>query len=113
MNFQYDMMVLEMRNKTNINNLKGHEMILTFENGDYDEEIEVEVEFDYEPSEAMTRHYPGCDESVSIYEIKRVDNGAELFLIDNDLEVELSEKILDELHQEADEREIDRYEWNL
>ena len=88
-------------------------MILTFENGDYGEEIEVEVSFDYQPAEAMTWDYPGCNESVEIYEVKRVDNGAELFIIDNDLEIEFCEKILDELHTEADEREIDRYEWRM
>ena len=46
-----------------------------------DEEIEIEIDFDYQPEEQMTRHYPGCSASADINEVLRVDNGSELCLL--------------------------------
>jgi len=32
--------------------------------------IEVEIFFDYQPAEQLTRDYPGCPESIQISEVK-------------------------------------------
>ena len=36
-------------------------------------EIEVEIDFDYQPFEWATLEYPGCSESIEINEVKPVD----------------------------------------
>ena len=33
-------------------------------------ELEVEVEFDHQPAEQMTRHYPGCPADIEITKIE-------------------------------------------
>ena len=78
-------------------------MVIDFYNG-Y-EEFEVEVDFDYQPREDSTWSewdggYPGCDESVIVNEIKRLDNGAEIFLLDD---TDLDEEILEKIHDERNE----------
>lgn len=58
----------------------------TFYIENYEEEIEIEVSFDFQPYEPMTRHYPGCDASCDIYEVVRADNGTELCLLPKEQE---------------------------
>ena len=56
-----------------------------------EEEIEVQVEFDYDAAEPET----GYHASVGIYEVRRVDNNAELCLLpveEDRIEVELLEQ---------------------
>ena len=79
----------------------------TIEN--YDEEIEIEVFFDYDPYEPMTRHYPGCDEQVSIYEVKLTESGEEICLLPETLS-EVESQILDWIHEE---REYAKYGYML
>ena len=69
------------------------------ENGD--EEIEIDVDFDYEPHEAMTRHYPGNSESVAINYVCITETKAELCLIGT-AEDEIAEKVLDLIHEEQE-----------
>jgi len=78
-----------------------------------DEEIEIEVEFDYEPDEAMTRDYPGATASADIYEVRRTDNGVEICLLPN--EKERIEEILVEQGRENEEerRQYKRYGYML
>jgi len=55
------------------------------ENGE--QEIGVEVFFDYSPREPMTRNYPGCDEELSIYEVRLTnitDNNGRTIELRND-----------------------------
>lgn len=51
-----------------------------------DEEIEIEICFDYQPEEKQTWDYPGCSAGVEINEVTRVDNGAELCLLPREQE---------------------------
>ena len=71
----------------------------TIDNG-YDE-VEVEVDFDYQPYEAMTRHYPGCSESIDINEVRVVDTQAEICLLKphDDL---LAEQVMEWVHEEQE-----------
>lgn len=69
-----------------------------------DEEIEIEVYFDFQPEERMTRHYPGCDPSVEICEVIRADNGVELCLLPD--EQERIEEILVEKAEENRQEQI-------
>ena len=71
----------------------------TLDNG-YDE-VEVEINFDYQPYEAMTRHYPGCSECVMIEEVKVIETNAELCLLKG-VEEQLSEQVLEWVHEEQD-----------
>lgn len=80
-----------------------------FDNG-Y-EELEIEVDFDYEPYEPMTRHYPGAPEAVIINAIYVVtDEGlSEICLIPNRVvEEQLENDILNEIHEAKAEAEVDR-----
>jgi hypothetical protein len=56
-----------------------------------EDEIKIKVYFDYQPYEPMTRHYPGCSESVDIGEV-RVADGGEICLLDEGL---MEEEILE------------------
>lgn len=80
-----------------------------FDNG-Y-EELEVEIDFDYEPYEPMTRHYPGSPEGVIINAIYVVtDEGlSEICLIPNRIvEEQLENAILEEIHEAKAEFEIEQ-----
>ena len=43
------------------------------------DDVEVEISFDYQPSEVATRYYPGCDESVELCSVTTVLTRVELF----------------------------------
>jgi signal recognition particle subunit SEC65 len=64
----------------------------------YDEEIKIEVEYDYQPFESMTWDYPGCPEQATIYSVIIAETGQEICLLP-DVEKEISEKILEILHE--------------
>lgn len=70
-----------------------------FDNG-Y-QEFEIEIDFDYEPYEAMTRHYPGNSESVIINDVRVAETQAELCLLKG-VEDELAEKVMEWIHDEQD-----------
>lgn len=72
---------------------------MELENGPEDELITVQVYFDFQPYEPMTRHYPGCSASVDICEVVRDDNGAELCLLKEVREL-WEEQILDDHNEE-------------
>jgi hypothetical protein len=69
----------------------------TIENGE--EEYDVEVYFDYTPSEDMTRHHPGCDESVDICEVRIADTEIEICLLKDEEEL-MAERILEHKAEE-------------
>ncbi len=71
-------------------------MILDLDNGH--EEIEIDVEYDYNPYENSTLEYPGCSESVEICEVRLVD-GSEICLLDG-VSGRLEEIILDNIHDD-------------
>lgn len=76
------------------------------------EEIEVEVNFDFQPAERRTWNYPGCDASLDICEIRRTDNGAELFLL-KEHEDDMAEELLEDYREQRRllyERGISHYE---
>lgn len=60
-----------------------------------EDEIEVEIFFDFQPYEPMTRHYPGSSPSCDIYEVQVVETGAEICLL-KDVESSMAEEILDD-----------------
>ena len=72
-----------------------HVMEMLLCNGD--EEIEVEVEFYYQPFEPMTKHYPGCSEEVSLETVFIAETGLEICLIDA---YEFEQKILEKINTE-------------
>jgi hypothetical protein len=74
------------------------------------EEIEIEVDYDYQPYEDMTRHYPGCNEDAEITSIIMTDTGAEIDIIDDDLLEELRVSILEHV---AEESEYNKYGYLL
>lgn len=57
-----------------------------------DDELEIEVDFDFEPAERMTRDYPGCDAQVTINEVLAA--GKEICLT-KDEEERMVEEIMD------------------
>ena len=74
-----------------------------------EDEIKIRVEFDYQPFEEMTRHYPGCSESVDVcytelitethYDDKVHESYSEICILPSvlaDLETEILEHIKDE-----------------
>lgn len=68
------------------------------------EEIGIEVEFDYSPSEPMTRHYPGCDACLEICGAT-LDNHEICLLPDAQIELEtqlLEDRYEDEINDYAD-----------
>lgn len=76
------------------------------EHGPECDEIEIEIFFDFQPEEPMTRHYPGCDPSCDIYEVRIVETDAEICLL-KDLESSMAEEILcdyEEAHRGGDPR---------
>ena len=83
-------------------------MYKTYLDNGYDE-VEVEVEFDYQPYEpsswGFNGGYPGCDEAVDICEVKVVETQAELCLLKN-AEYQMREEVMDFVH---DEQEYSQY----
>ena len=77
----------------------------TIENGD--DELEIEVDFDFEPAERMTRDYPGCDAQVIINEVTGA--GKEICLT-KDEEERMIEEIMDYI--ESANEENDNYRRN-
>lgn len=75
-------------------------MTKTILNGDdsMEEEIKVEVEFDYDSAEPET----GYHASVEIYEVRRIDNNAELCLMPDE-----EDRIQVELLEQADKNEAE------
>ena len=73
----------------------------TLDNG-YDE-VEVEIDFDYQPYEPQEwgyhGGYPGCPEGAEICEVKVVDTQAELCILPQ-FEMEFVEQILEHVHEE-------------
>ena len=61
------------------------------------QEFEIEVDFDYQPYERATLYYPGCSESVEINEVRIIETGSEICLLD---ETEMNERILDKVFLE-------------
>jgi hypothetical protein len=63
-----------------------------------EDEIEIEVFFDFQPYEAVTHDYPGCDASCDIYEVVIVNTDAEICLL-KDIESTIEEEILCEYEE--------------
>jgi hypothetical protein len=85
-------------------------MEATVLNGDmyWEEEIEVEVDFDFDPPEPETG-YNGGGGIISVY---RKDNGAEICMLDDSLEVELNERCMNAYYQKIYEASSDfRYDY--
>jgi hypothetical protein len=51
-----------------------------------EDEIEVNIYFDFQPYEAQTWDYPGCDASADIYEVIVCETGAEVCLLKDEEE---------------------------
>ena len=75
-----------------------------------DEEFEIEVSYDYQPYEDMTRHYPGCSESVDIYDVRIVPTNEmtdfekknnEICLLPS-IEDDIEMQILDHIQEESE-----------
>jgi hypothetical protein len=64
-----------------------------------DNEIEIEIFFDYQPYESMTRHSPPVPESVDICEVLIVDTNIELCLL-KDVEGLMEEEIMEYRQEE-------------
>ena len=63
------------------------------------DEIEIRVEFDYQPEEPMTRHYPGCLEDAEICGITMVSTDAEIIIIDDGLLDLLKVQAIEHVHE--------------
>ena len=77
-----------------------YDTTIELENGD---EIEVEVDFDFQPAESMTQYYPGCDAQVDINYVENVENKEEVELTKEDEEL-MEERIMDWIDSYDDER---------
>ena len=62
-------------------------------------EIEIEIFFDYQPYERMTKHYPGCSESVDICEVLIANTNIEICLLKEIAEL-MEEEILEDRTEE-------------
>jgi len=79
-------------------------MIMPFENGE--EDLEINVEFDYEPFEPMTRHYPGNIEGVEVYHLITIANtDIKLCLLPEGEDI-LADAILERVKEEKAESEM-------
>lgn len=83
------------------------EFITHIENAN--KEIMIGVDFDYQPYEASTRHYPGCSESVDINYVSMIEElptGSKMMYLTNELcllpEVidRIEEEILEKIYEE-------------
>lgn len=79
--------------------MKENQMFTTDIDNGYDE-VEIEIDYDYEPFEPKTRHYPGCSENIIIIEIRMTENNSEIFIIDKKVTDLLEEQILNYIHEE-------------
>jgi len=78
-----------------------------------DEEIEVEVEFDYEPDEAQTWDYPGATASTVICEVINLQNGSEICLLPKEQERIEEWLVENEREKEEEHRQYKRYGYML
>jgi hypothetical protein len=108
---QYDIINIEtMRKEKNMSDF----FETTIENGIH--EIDIEIEFDYQPYEPMTRHYPGCNEDLDFcgFTMLAVDgemvDSSEIEIIDDDLLDQLRVAILE---HRAEENEMAQYGYML
>lgn len=62
-------------------------------------DIEIEVDGDYQPYENQTWTYPGCSEQFDIGEAYVIETGAEICFI-GDTEMDIQEQILDKIHED-------------
>ena len=62
-------------------------------------EIEIEIFFDYQPYERMTKHYPGCSESVDICEVLIANTNIEICLLKEIADL-MEEEILEDRTEE-------------
>ena len=79
-------------------------------------EIEIEVDYDFQPMERMTRHYPGCPEEVEIntLSISGIELPMELQnLIMRDFEYEIYEWVWDDVRDRAAEDAVCRAEHQM
>jgi hypothetical protein len=77
-------------------------------------EIECEVDFDYQPAERMTRHYPGCHEAVEINTLllNEKEISMETFNIMMEMyQGEIEQACWDEVRDQEQEREIIKAEY--
>lgn len=58
-----------------------------------EDELEVDIFFDFQPEERTTYDYPGCDAAVDICEVILVESGAEICFL-KDIESSMEEEIL-------------------
>jgi AAA15 family ATPase/GTPase len=85
-------------------------MIYTTEIENVDECVEIEVEYDYEPFEPMTRNYPGWPESATIYKVTIVGTDVEIELLPK-VQQEMEDEILNWMEQERIDIEMDRQDY--
>ena len=73
----------------------------------YGYELDVVIEFDYQPQESADRQYPGCFESADINEVYEIDSAGEKWEILSGLDDgQLSawtEEILEAIHKAGNE----------
>ena len=79
-------------------------------------ELEIEIDYDFQPMEKMTRHYPGCPAEVEINTL--LINGIELPMklqssIMKDFEYEINEWCWDDVRDRAAEDAMARAEHQL
>lgn len=67
-----------------------------------EDELEIEVDFDFEPAERMTHDYPGCDAQVTINEVTVA--GKEICLT-KDEEERIVEEIMDYIEYANEEND--------
>jgi len=72
-------------------------------------ELELIVEYDHQPFEAMTHHYPGCPEAIEITDIKILDCPVSQQLFENIIHVygkEIEQAVWEEIREEQEERAV-------
>ena len=74
------------------------------------EEIEIEVDYDYQPHEDSTRHYPGCSEEVDITEV--TVKGSEICLLPK-VKERVEEEILEWIDEGFDDENSERGFWDI
>ena len=78
-----------------------------------DEEIEIEVEFDYEPDEEKSWDYPGATASAYICEVTNLENGSEICLLPKEQE-RIEEWLVEKVRENEEERrQYKRYGYML
>ena len=77
-----------------------------------EKEFELDVDYDYQPHEPQSRHYPGCDAQIDICEV-RMSDGTEICLMPQEADLFEMQALENEWADETERLEYKKYGYML